>query len=50
MQDAWQPLICVAVASLVNLCGDIIFCSFMGLGIAGAAAATALSQVTHSLR
>lgn len=44
MQDAWGPLYVLVTASLINLFGDIILCSYMGMGIAGAAWATMASQ------
>ncbi|XP_024542883.1 protein DETOXIFICATION 46, chloroplastic [Selaginella moellendorffii] len=44
MQDSWSPLKVLLVASLVNAFGDILLCTFLGYGIAGAAWATALSQ------
>ncbi|KAJ7526962.1 hypothetical protein O6H91_16G029200 [Diphasiastrum complanatum] len=44
MQDSWSPLKVLAVASLVNAFGDILLCTFLGYGIAGAAWATMLSQ------
>jgi Na+-driven multidrug efflux pump len=47
MQDSWGPLKVLAIASLINLCGDIFLCTFLGYGIAGAAWATAASQVCH---
>lgn len=45
MKDSWGPLKALAVASAVNGVGDIILCSFLGYGIAGAAWATMVSQV-----
>ncbi|EPS69191.1 hypothetical protein M569_05574, partial [Genlisea aurea] len=45
MKDSWGPLKALAVASAINGIGDIIFCRFMGYGIAGAAWATAISQI-----
>ncbi|XP_065631433.1 protein DETOXIFICATION 46, chloroplastic-like [Quercus suber] len=44
MKDSWGPLKALAVASAVNGVGDIVLCSFMGYGIAGAAWATMASQ------
>ncbi|KAH7373405.1 hypothetical protein KP509_17G054200 [Ceratopteris richardii] len=44
MQDSWSPLQVLALASFVNLTGDILLCTYMGQGIAGAAWATMLSQ------
>ncbi|XP_058109193.1 protein DETOXIFICATION 46, chloroplastic-like [Magnolia sinica] len=45
MKDSWGPLKALFVASLVNGFGDILLCSFLGYGIAGAAWATMVSQV-----
>ncbi|GAV62375.1 MatE domain-containing protein [Cephalotus follicularis] len=45
MKDSWGPLKALAIASAVNGIGDIILCSFLGYGIAGAAWATMVSQV-----
>jgi Na+-driven multidrug efflux pump len=45
MQDSWGPLKSLAIASGVNLTGDILLCTVMGYGIAGAAWATMASQV-----
>uniref|UniRef100_A0A2N9FDA3 Protein DETOXIFICATION n=1 Tax=Fagus sylvatica TaxID=28930 RepID=A0A2N9FDA3_FAGSY len=45
MKDSWGPLKALAVASAVNGIGDIVLCSFLGYGIAGAAWATMASQV-----
>ncbi|MCO5552859.1 hypothetical protein L7F22_006377 [Adiantum nelumboides] len=44
MQDSWGPLKVLAVASFVNLFGDILLCTYLGQGIAGAAWATMISQ------
>lgn len=44
MQDSWGPLKVLAVASFVNLFGDILLCTYLGQGIAGAAWATMASQ------
>lgn len=46
MKDSWGPLKALAVASLINGVGDIVLCTFMGYGIAGAAWATMVSQVS----
>lgn len=46
MQDAWGPLRVLAVAASVNCLGDILLCSVFKMGIAGAAWATAASQVS----
>jgi putative MATE family efflux protein len=45
MQDAWGPLRVLAVAASVNCLGDILLCSVFKMGIAGAAWATAASQI-----
>ncbi|XP_002512977.2 protein DETOXIFICATION 46, chloroplastic [Ricinus communis] len=45
MKDSWGPLKALAVSSIVNGVGDVVLCSFMGYGIAGAAWATMVSQV-----
>ncbi|XP_057501023.1 protein DETOXIFICATION 46, chloroplastic-like [Actinidia eriantha] len=45
MKDSWGPLKALAVASAVNGIGDIVLCTFLGYGIAGAAWATMVSQV-----
>ncbi|KAK1570831.1 hypothetical protein Q3G72_007735 [Acer saccharum] len=45
MKDSWGPLKALAVASAINGIGDVVLCSFMGYGIAGAAWATMVSQV-----
>ncbi|KAL4364360.1 hypothetical protein GQ457_04G001810 [Hibiscus cannabinus] len=45
MKDSWGPLKALAVASAVNGVGDIVLCSLLGYGIAGAAWATMVSQV-----
>jgi peptidoglycan biosynthesis protein MviN/MurJ (putative lipid II flippase) len=45
MQDSWAPLKVLAIASSVNLIGDILLCTVLGYGIAGAAWATMASQV-----
>jgi Na+-driven multidrug efflux pump len=44
MQDSMGPLKSLAIASAVNLAGDIFLCTVMGYGIAGAAWATMASQ------
>lgn len=43
--DSKTPMIFVAISSAVNLIVDIIFVGFLGWGAAGAALATALSQL-----
>ncbi|XP_047321551.1 protein DETOXIFICATION 46, chloroplastic [Impatiens glandulifera] len=45
MKDSWGPLKALAVASAVNGIGDVILCTFLGYGIAGAAWATMVSQI-----
>ncbi|XVE93715.1 hypothetical protein REPUB_Repub01dG0218200 [Reevesia pubescens] len=45
MKDSWGPLKALAVASAINGIGDVVFCIFLGYGIAGAAWATMVSQV-----
>lgn len=45
MKDSWGPLLALAAASFINGTGDILLCSFLGYGIAGAAWATLASQV-----
>lgn len=43
------PLLSVAGAGALNFCGDMLLCGVFGLGIAGAAAATVIAQVTVAL-
>lgn len=45
MKDSLGPLKALLIASSINFIGDIVLCSFLGFGIAGAAWATAVSQV-----
>ncbi|XP_022726034.1 protein DETOXIFICATION 46, chloroplastic-like [Durio zibethinus] len=45
MKDSWGPLKALAVASALNGVGDIVLCSLLGYGIAGAAWAMMVSQV-----
>ncbi|XP_038710965.1 protein DETOXIFICATION 46, chloroplastic-like [Tripterygium wilfordii] len=45
MKDPWGPLKALAVASAINGIGDVVLCSLLGYGIAGAAWATMVSQV-----
>ncbi|CAN1125156.1 Protein DETOXIFICATION 46, chloroplastic [Linum perenne] len=45
MKDSWGPLKALAVSTLINGVGDVVLCSFLGYGIAGAAWATMVSQV-----
>lgn len=45
MKDSWGPLKALAVASVISGLGDIILCTYLGYGIAGAAWATMASQV-----
>ncbi|KAK9677806.1 hypothetical protein RND81_11G168800 [Saponaria officinalis] len=44
MKDSLGPLKALLIASALNGIGDIVLCSFLGYGIAGAAWATAASQ------
>lgn len=46
MRDSWGPLKALAAASVINGVGDVVLCIFMGYGIAGAAWATMVSQVS----
>lgn len=48
MKDSWGPLKALAVASAINGVGDILLCSVLGYGIAGAAWATMVSQVCRT--
>lgn len=45
MKDSMGPLKALVIASVINGVGDILLCTYLGYGIAGAAWATALSQV-----
>lgn len=45
IKDTRTPMLAVVVAACLNLLGDLLFVSVLGLGIAGAAWATALSQL-----
>ncbi|KMT00356.1 hypothetical protein BVRB_9g216650 [Beta vulgaris subsp. vulgaris] len=45
MKDSLGPLKALVVASVINGIGDIVLCIFLGYGIAGAAWATAASQI-----
>ncbi|CAN8314616.1 unnamed protein product [Cochlearia groenlandica] len=45
MKDSWGPLKALAVASVINGVGDVVLCTFLGYGIAGAAWATMVSQI-----
>ncbi|KAL1801799.1 hypothetical protein ACET3Z_030446 [Daucus carota] len=45
MKDSWGPLKALAVATVINGIGDVVLCSVLGYGIAGAAWATMASQV-----
>ncbi|KNA15920.1 hypothetical protein SOVF_093980 isoform B [Spinacia oleracea] len=45
MKDSMGPLKALVVASVINGVGDIVLCMFLGYGIAGAAWATAISQI-----
>ncbi|KAL1833781.1 hypothetical protein ACET3Z_003432 [Daucus carota] len=45
LKDSWGPLKALIVASAINGIGDVVLCTFLGYGIAGAAWATMASQV-----
>ncbi|TKY67612.1 MATE efflux family protein 4 [Spatholobus suberectus] len=45
MKDSWGPLKALAAASVISVVGDIVLCSYLGYGIAGAAWSTMASQV-----
>ncbi|XP_021738701.1 protein DETOXIFICATION 46, chloroplastic-like [Chenopodium quinoa] len=45
MKDSMGPLKALVIASVLNGVGDIVLCMFLGYGIAGAAWATAISQI-----
>ncbi|KAH9611538.1 hypothetical protein KSS87_007627 [Heliosperma pusillum] len=45
MKDSLGPLKALLIASALNGIGDIVLCLFLGYGIAGAAWATAVSQI-----
>ncbi|CAI0378227.1 unnamed protein product [Linum tenue] len=45
MKDSLGPLKALLAATAVNVIGDIVLCSFLGYGIAGAAWATMASQI-----
>jgi len=45
MQDSWSPLKVLGIQSLINLLTTILLCAFFRCGIAGAACATAASQI-----
>lgn len=45
MKDSLGPLKALAAATAINGIGDVVLCSFLGYGIAGAAWATMVSQV-----
>ena len=47
MKDSMGPLKALVIASVINGVGDIVLCMFLGYGIAGAAWATAVSQVCY---
>ncbi len=44
MGDSRTPLMTVAIACVVNICGDLFFVAVLGLGTAGAALATVAAQ------
>lgn len=46
MKDSLGPLKALLIASALNGIGDVVLCTFLGYGIAGAAWATAASQVS----
>ena len=48
MKDSLGPLKALLIASVLNGVGDVVLCTFLGYGIAGAAWATAASQVCYS--
>lgn len=50
MMDSKNPLKVLVIGSLFNLVGDVVLCSFLGYGIAGAAWATIAAQVGHKFR
>ncbi|XP_021854469.2 protein DETOXIFICATION 46, chloroplastic-like [Spinacia oleracea] len=45
MKDSMGPLKALLIASALNGMGDLVLCTFLGYGIAGAAWATAASQI-----
>lgn len=45
MKDSWGPLKALSMATVINGVGDVVLCSLLGYGIAGAAWATMVSQV-----
>ena len=45
MKDSLGPLKALVIASAINGIAHIVLCTFLGYGIAGAAWATAASQV-----
>ncbi|KAK7312302.1 hypothetical protein VNO77_36070 [Canavalia gladiata] len=45
MKDSWGPLKSLAAASVLSVIGDIVLCTYLGYGIAGAAWATMASQL-----
>ncbi|XP_057527640.1 protein DETOXIFICATION 46, chloroplastic-like [Amaranthus tricolor] len=45
MKDSLGPLKALLIASVLNGVGDVVLCTFLGYGIAGAAWATAASQI-----
>ncbi|EOA16394.1 hypothetical protein CARUB_v10004548mg [Capsella rubella] len=48
MKNSWGPLKALAAATIINGLGDTILCLFLGQGIAGAAWATAASQIVSA--
>ena len=49
MGDSNTPLIFVAIASVVNIIGDLIFVALLGMNVAGAAIATVIAQAMSVL-
>lgn len=46
MKDSWGPLKALAAASVINAVGAVVLCIYMGYGIAGAAWAAMVAQVS----
>ena len=44
MGDSKRPLLFILIASVINLCLDVLFTGFLGFGVAGAAWATVIGQ------
>ena len=49
VREPWIPLKAVLFAGFVNLVGDIVLCIGFGMGIHGAAIATAAAQYVSSI-